>query len=264
MKKCLIVLFLFFSTVALAKTWEANLQSCDGYGGFWFPNHNWTDKGEPWIKPFMDGESLENYKETGISFNYDLPGWSCKTNNCPALYNPFLVKWSSISSDKSGLHTDSIYFFVENYKCEYSTIESFSIDDFALKVNNGDENCFSLESYYYDNLLGAYFVYKKYSDKFEYNALCQMKFYTVHYSYEIQCEFQDDGTLNFYKLPDVKTIPEDFCSTQSIPSIRWNRFGYKNGFTDLPFYKVNGTPATKNSSNIVIQNKQPKLWLKGN
>ena len=27
--------------------------------------------------------------------------------------------------------------------------------------------------------------------------------------------------------------------------------------------KVNGIPATKNSSNIVIQNKQPKLRLKG-
>ena len=85
-----------------------------------------------------------------------------------------------------------------------------------------------------------------------------------YYSYAIQCEFQDDGTLNFDKLPDAKMVPKNFCSTQSIPFIRSTRFKQKNNFMSLPIYKVNGTPATKGSSNIVIQNKQPKLYLKGN
>ena len=109
-----------------------------------------------------------------------------------------------------------------------------------------------------------YFIYKKYSDKFEYIALCNLIRYAVDYGYfyEIQCEFQDDGTLNFDKIPDAKTVPEDFCSTQSIPSIRSSGFKQKNGFMNQPFYKVNGTPAENGSSNIVIQNKQPKLRLK--
>jgi hypothetical protein len=44
-----------------------------------------------------------------------------------------------------------------------------------------------------------------------------------------------------------------------------NRAVYKLNSDVCPLYKVNGIPASKNSSNIVIQNKkQPKLKLKGN
>ena len=109
-------------------------------------------------------------------------------------------------------------------------------------------------------------IYKKYSENFEYNALCNMVMYKMgcgYYSYAIQCEFQDDGTLNFDKLPDAKMVPENFCSTQSIPSIHRNDFIQKNAFVNFPFFKVNGIPDANGSSNIVIQNKQPKLRLKG-
>jgi hypothetical protein len=37
----------------------------------------------------------------------------------------------------------------------------------------------------------------------------------------------------------------------------------KLNILDAKTYKINGVPATKGSSNIVIQNKQPKLRLKG-
>ena len=277
MKKCLIALFLVFSTVALAKTWEVNLQSCDGYGGFWFPNHNWTDKGEPWIKPFVKGKSLEDYKEAGISFNYDEPKGYCSLSDlvCPAVENPFGMRWSPILFDKQNNFTDSIYFFMGN--CERDSaivdekklpLEKFSIDDFVLeeidKYNLEEPHFFDLKDVY-NYLYGVFFVYKKYDEKFEYNALCNMV--TIKSdrdeSFVLQCEFQDDGTLNFDKIPDAKTVPEDFCSTQSISSTRRNSFKQKNDFMNLPFYKINGTPATKASSNIVIQNKQPKLRLKG-
>lgn len=84
-----------------------------------------------------------------------------------------------------------------------------------------------------------------------------------YYSYAIQCEFQDDGTLNFDKLPDAKMVPENFCSMQPISSIRRNGFKQKKDFANFSFYKVNGTPDAKGSSNIVIRKKQSKLQLKG-
>ena len=279
MKKCLIALFLLFSTVALAKTWEANLRICEGYGGFWFPNHNWTDKGEPWIKPFMNGELLEDYKETGISFNYDEPKGYCSRSDlvCPTVENLLGMKWTPIPLDKSNYPKDSIYFFQANcgedsaivHDCaNRQLLEKFSADDFVLeeidKYNLDEPHFFDLRNVY-NYLKGMFFIYKKYSEKFEYNALCNMITLKLerNESFEIQCEFQDDGTQNFDKIPDAKTVPEDFCTTQSIPSIRSSGFKQKNDFMNLPFYKVNGVPATKGSSNIVIQNKQPKLRLKG-
>ena len=81
--------------------------------------------------------------------------------------------------------------------------------------------------------------------------------------YEVQCEFQDDGTLNFDKLPDVKNIPENFCSTHSIIINRSTRFKQKRNFANQLLYTVNGTPVFKGSSNIVIQSKRPMLQLKG-
>ena len=63
MKK-MAILFLCLSAIPWAKTWEADWMACSANEGFWFPNHNWTDKGEPWIKPLLIGDSLENYNET--------------------------------------------------------------------------------------------------------------------------------------------------------------------------------------------------------
>ena len=273
MKKCLIALFLLFSSFALAKTWEANLRSCDGYGGFWFPNHNWTDKGEPWIKPFINGESLRDYKETGISFNYD---FHVKRDDCYYTdENYFGMEWIPITSEKVELFADSVYFFMANcswdstYVCEKKlSLENLSIDDFTLedlgKYKSEYPILFNLRSVY-NYVTGVYFIYKEYSDKFEYNALCNIELlsFGCDDSYALQCEFQDDGTLNFDKIPNAKAIPENFCSTQSIPSNRRYYFKQKNELANFPFYKVNGIPTTKNSSNIVIQNKQPMLRLKG-
>ena len=274
MKKCLIALFLLFSTVVLAKTWEANLRSCDGYGGFWFPNHNWIDKGEPWIKPFVNGAYLGDYKEFGISFNYETHG---KRESCYyTVENIFGMEWTPFSSDKMTQSKDSVFFFMANcrmdstYVCERNmSLENFSINDFALndleKYNLGNNQFFYLNEFY-SRLTGLYFIYKKNSDKFEYNALCNMVTQKLgcDESFAIQCEFQDDGTLNFDKIPDAKMVPEDFCSTLSIPSVRLNHLNQKNDGANVPLYKVNGSLASDGSSNTVIQNKkQPRLQLKG-
>lgn len=339
MKKCLIALFFLFSTVALAKTWEAEWMECNADEGFWFPSHNWTDKGEPWIKPLLIEDSLENYNETGIFFSYLYPTRDCHPDHFDPefdenlciesnMYNNFDVRYTPASSDKAGLIKDSIFYFIGcsgRKKCDkdlsldvvtdavfVSNVKGFvgyffpkgdtvnwdffvpyippnpyappkNAETKTNNVVNRDSIGYPILAFddfwgkRYSSKNGMYFVYKKISDKFEYYALCNwdvILFPREPHPYlfddgirrcgAIQCEFQDDGTLNFDKLPDAKTVPEDFCTIQSIPSIRRNGFKQKNDFVNWPFYKVNGIPAAKKSSNIVIQNKQPKLWLKGN
>ena len=80
----------------------------------------------------------------------------------------------------------------------------------------------------------------------------------------IACFYQNDGSFVFDSLPD----PDVMVSTQgcpngdgsSLPPINQNLKNLNN--LDVKSYKVNGIFAKNGSSNIVIQNKQPKLRLK--
>lgn len=336
MKK-MAILLLCLSAILWAKTWETDWMACSANEGFWFPNHNWTDKGEPWIKPLLIGDSLENYNETGIFFSYRHPTVDCLLNPNPEfdidlceeynMNNDFDVRYTPTSSDKAGLIKDSIFYFIGcsgRKKCDkdlsldvvtdavfvsnvrglvsyfFPKGDSVNWDFFVpyippnpyappknaeTKTNNVVNRdsigypILAFDDFFgkrYSSKNGMYFVYKKISDKFEYYALCNWDVLLSSgephpYFFDdgirriraLQCEFQDDGTLNFDKIPNAKAIPENFCSTQSIPSNRRYYFKQKNELANFPFYKVNGIPTTKNSSNIVIQNKQPMLRLKG-
>jgi len=331
MKK-MAILLLCFSTIPWAKTWEAEWMECNADEGFWFPSHNWTDKDEPWIKPLLIEDSLENYNETGIFFSYLYPTLDCHPDHFDPEFdeslcmesnmnNNFDVRYTPTSSDKVGLIKDSIFYFIGcsgKKNCDkdlsldvvtdavfVSNVRGFvsyffpkgdSVNwDFFVpyvppiiaeaKTNtvvNRDSIGYTILAFddfwgkEYSSKNGMYFVYKKISDKFEYYALCNwdvLLFPGQPHPYffddgnrrvrALQCEFQDDGTLNFDKLPDVKTIPEDFCSTQFIPTIRLSRFKQRNNYGNQSFYKVNGTPAFKNASNIIIKSKQSILQLKG-
>ena len=83
--------------------------------------------------------------------------------------------------------------------------------------------------------------------------------------YQIGCIYRNDGSLNFDSLPDpmklnrIEDCPESGGSSLQ-PMIR----GLKKQNELEQLYKVNGTPVSKGSSNIVFQNKQSKLQLKGN
>ena len=82
--------------------------------------------------------------------------------------------------------------------------------------------------------------------------------------YQIGCIYHNDGSLNFDSLPDpmklnrIEDCPESGGSSLQ-PMIR----GLKKQNELEQLYKVNGTPVSKGSSNIVFQNKQSKLQLKG-
>ncbi|MCF0216736.1 MAG: hypothetical protein HUK21_09720 [Fibrobacteraceae bacterium] len=278
MKFSFILSVLLFRTIVFSSAWEANLEQCQDFGGFWFPGHPLAEKSEPWIKPFPNGGSLEDFGETGMSFNYDMPGWSCSPSleeECIAVENTFNIRITQPVT-RSDLE-DSIFFF---FKCEFDSLgnkvseknfslENLAIENFKQAKNNNmnyftiDSTIFSLNDFCYEICnyrTGVFFIYKKYSNKFEYNALCNISL--KDFSYKIQCEFQDDGSLNFNKIPDANSIPDNFCSTYTSLKIQSKKKLKTNILNQGVYYKINGALLIKGSSNIIINNKQPKLQLK--
>ena len=89
--------------------------------------------------------------------------------------------------------------------------------------------------------------------------------------YEIGCFYNKEGQLVFDSIPNPLTMTRGWgcIMCEEIEDDEEylrpvDRAVYKLNSDICPLYKVNGIPATKNSSNIVIQNKkQPKLKLKG-
>ena len=85
---------------------------------------------------------------------------------------------------------------------------------------------------------------------------------------QVACFYQNNGSFVFDSLPNLAELTDyGGCSSvvSDCPSSLYTNYTIdkRNNF-DFPLYKVNGIPASKNSSNIVIQNKkQPKLKLKG-
>ena len=83
--------------------------------------------------------------------------------------------------------------------------------------------------------------------------------------YQIGCIYRNDGSLNFDSLPDPMKLNRmegcpDGGGSSLQPMVR--NLKKQNDWDKL--YKVNGVPAIRNSSNIVIRkNKQSKLQLKG-
>ena len=82
--------------------------------------------------------------------------------------------------------------------------------------------------------------------------------------YQIGCIYRNDGSLNFDSLPDpMKLNRIEGCPDGGGSSLQPMIRGLKKQNELEQLYKVNGTPVSKGSSNIVFQNKQPKLQLKG-
>lgn len=110
-----------------------------------------------------------------------------------------------------------------------------------------------------------FYIYFLYHKERSITALCGTILSGCYY--KIGCFYQNDGSFVFDSLPDpskmtrIEGCPNDIGSSL----LPVNRAFDIRKCLDRKTYKVNGTPATKGSSNIIIQkNKQPKLQLKGN
>ena len=297
MKK-MAILLLCFSTIPWAKTWEAEWMECNADEGIFFSYlYPTLDCHPDHFDPEFD-ESL--CMESNMYNNFDVR-YTLASSDKGGLIKDSIFSFIGCSGKKNcdkdlslDVVTDAV--FVSNVRgfVSYFFPKGDSVNwDFFVPyvppiiaetntVVNRDSIGYTILAFddfwgnEYSSKNGMYFVYKKISDKFEYYALCNwdvLLFPGQPHPYffddgnrrvrALQCEFQDDGTLNFDKLPDAKTVPENFCATQSVPPNHRIYLRQKNDFVNFPFYKVNGTPAAKASSNIVIQNKQPKLRLKG-
>ena len=86
--------------------------------------------------------------------------------------------------------------------------------------------------------------------------------------FSMACVYQDDGTLNFGAPPQMKDTEwvNQYSATSSPVSNMYSN--HKTHLNKCPsskhfLYRINGTPTMNNSSNIIINNKQPMFQLKG-
>ena len=104
-----------------------------------------------------------------------------------------------------------------------------------------------------------YFLYKR-GDVV--TALCGVTHSVCNY--KIGCFYQNNGSFVFDSLPEPSKMARSIGCPDGVGSSVQSviRKSKKNNGVDK-LYKINGTSAFKGSSNIVIQNRQSKLQLKG-
>src|SRR5574344_573270 len=99
-----------------------------------------------------------------------------------------------------------------------------------------------------------FFLYKKDSS---YYALCQIGTLLEDCQFYLSCQFQDDGTTNFEKVPDAEDIEFRGCPVSLPQSSRRTPARLQES---VP-YLVNGTRSRGGASSVVIQNGQPEAKL---
>lgn len=127
-------------------------------------------------------------------------------------------------------------------------------DLYSLLDERLEDSFGNYQRWEWESLKSFALLYKKDSS---YYAFCLLGYRGSCY-YDLSCQFQDDGTTNFEKIPDLENIENAGCPTSIIPTPRRNVFT----LPDSTPYLINGTRSKCNSSNVLIQDGQPKLKLK--
>ena len=163
--------------------------------------------------------------------------------------------------------------------------DSLNLDSLNSELKKG--NPLSLDDFKkmeFDSLHTKYVVSATYHDEIEYEkqVFRNGSFYILYQNdqlksafcgitsricyFQIGCFYQDGGALTFDSVPDPsKLVVSDDCLDGGGSSLQPMVRNLKKQNDWDKSYKVNGVPAIRNSSNIVIRkNKQPKLQLKGN
>ena len=99
-----------------------------------------------------------------------------------------------------------------------------------------------------------FFLYKKDSS---YYALCLLGYSPMNCGYYLSCQFQDDGTTDFEKIPDVEGVPFQGCPASLPKSSR--RISAR--FQESVPYLVNGSRSRGGASSVIIRNGQPEVKL---
>ena len=79
-------------------------------------------------------------------------------------------------------------------------------------------------------------------------------------TFYLSCQFQDDGTTNFEKVPDIEGVNfSEGCPLTSLPRPA-RRIPAR--FQESVPYLVNGSRSHGGASSVIIRNGQPKLELR--
>ena len=84
-------------------------------------------------------------------------------------------------------------------------------------------------------------------------------YYPRYCDYYLSCQFQDDGTTNFEKIPDVEGIEFHGCAISPAEVVLPHFFRPPSGVRPLPCQRHRSRGG---ASSVVIQNGQPKVKLR--
>jgi len=186
-----------------------------------------------------------------------------------------------VGKNMAGSRNDSIwvlmdFFDKDSINSELRKGNPLSLDKFTKLEFDSSREQYLVSSYRpseseinaaYDSTNATFYILYQRGDSVA--AFCGIDKWSCYY--KIGCFYNKEGRLVFDSIPNPLTMTRGWgcilCEEieddeEYLRPI--DRTVYKLNSDVCPLYKVNGIPATKNSSNIVIQNKkQPKLKLKG-
>ena len=270
--KILLTLFFFLSyAILFAKTWDSFMPIEEGKA-YLFDVDSLKVIGSADSDITHEKNVIVPYCEKGCgdADDDDVCWWFCN------------IWWNGSDSQPT---EDVVWFMAYSFECQSEPMRNFK--PMQQMIQDGDASrlsffqrsshtdltyeyavCISeyLNESVFDSITAYAFIYQK---KDYYYALCYLyeKFTENDYPlYALYCIYQDDGTFNFGGPPQMKNT--DWMRKSETSSIMPNVFkrNQKSPKQCPALYRsnirINGTPAITRSSNIIINNKQPKLQLK--
>lgn len=220
----------------------------------------------PYYTMFSIGKNLNSKKNDNIWVLTDFSGID-SLNMELKKGNPLsLDKFTKLEFDSSHaqylLHANNRAGDIKVKRDFLDSVKAYNTD--SLEYLSEQEYMEYLASIDYLNSLpeiyfSDYFLYKR-GDVV--TALCGVTHSVCNY--KIGCFYQNNGSFVFDSLPEPSKMARTIGCPNGVGSSVQSviRKSKKNNGVDK-LYKINGTSAFKGSSNIVIQNRQSKLQLKG-
>ena len=224
----------------------------------------WEDAGTSYSYARFDGDSLDYFWPTEEIMRN--PYFVAEYEHIDSMGVPLEYRFLGVRNDSNDAG-DSIW--ISKYWMDDSLRESHVVMD--ANVNLDDFRLLPFDSLHTEYILSTkmderaeqaswpkrkslFFLYKKDSS---YYALCQIGG-PVDCLFYLSCQFQDDGTTNFEKVPDVEGIEFPGCPLSLPQSSRRTSARLQDS---VPYF-VNGTRSRGGASSVIIQNGQPEAVLR--